>query len=407
MSDNEQENWLGPLADIRILDFSRVLAGPFTTQILGDMGAEILKVEAPGKGDDTRRFAPFAPGGESHYFMALNRNKKSLVIDLKSERGVDIIKTLVDKCDVVVENFRPGVMDQLGLGYDTLSAINPRLVMCSISGFGQYGPLRDTPSFDIVTQAYSGAMSVNGEADRPPVKLGLPFGDMAGGIFGAPAILAALHERGVTGRGRHIDISLMDGLMGTLGYLAQSYLVTGKSPQRVGSSHPSVAPYGAYPSSDGHIIVACLTDGFWHNFAGALGREDLLQDPRFSDYAARISHQLELDEIINAIMRTRTMQQWGDILTTHDVPHAPILEVSDALEHPHTVARGMVETVTHPSAGEMRLVGRPIKFSGAPQAPLQPPPMLAANTREVLRSLLDFDADELDQLTASGVIDRT
>jgi crotonobetainyl-CoA:carnitine CoA-transferase CaiB-like acyl-CoA transferase len=398
-------SWRGPLADIRVLDLTRVLAGPFATQILGDLGAEILKVEAPGKGDDIRAIAPFATGGESHYFLALNRNKKSLVIDLKTERGVGIVKSLAAKSDVVVENFRPGVMEKLGLGYAALSAVNPRLVMCSISGFGQTGPLKDTPSYDIVTQAYSGAMSVNGEADRSPVKLGIPLGDMAGGVFGAPAILAALHERGLSGHGRHIDISLMDGLMGMLGYLAQIYFLTGESPKRVGSGHPNIAPYGAYPASDGHVIVACLNEGFWRRFASALGREDLVDDPRFADRARRVANRLALDEIIGELMCTRSKSEWSTVLQAHDVPCAPILDVGDSLEHPQTLARAMVETVEHPTAGSVRLVGRPIKFSGAEQVALAPPPVLGADTREVLGDLLAMDSHELDRLAAAGVID--
>ena len=407
MSKTERaEGWPGPLEDVRILDFTRVLAGPFTTQILSDLGAEVLKIEAPGGGDDIRAIAPFAPGGESHYFLALNHNKRSLVIDLKSPRGIEIVKSLVKQCDVVVENFRPGVMDAFGLDFETLQAINPRLVMCSISGFGAYGPLRDTPSFDIVTQAYSGAMSVNGEPDGPPVKLGVPFGDMAGGVFGAPAILAALHECQRTGRGRHIDISLMDGLIGMLGYLSQAYFVTGQSPQRMGSAHASVAPYGAFAASDGYVIVACLTERFWRNFACALERKDLLDDERFADYESRIAHRPALDAIINAVMPEKTMAEWDDILNACDVPHAPILNVGDALEHPHTKARQMVETVEHASAGLMRMVGRPIKFAGAQQTPLNAPPVLGAHTRDVLSKLLGLDDSELDDLTRSGVIDR-
>ena len=235
--------WGGPLEGLRVLDLTRVLAGPYATQSLGDLGAEVIKVEPPN-GDDTRKFPPFA-GQESHYFLALNRNKKSLVIDLKQEAGKDLMCRLAAKSDILIENYRPGVMDKLGLGYEALCAINPRLIYCSISGFGQTGPLRDKPSFDIVTQAMSGALSINGEKGRPPVKLGLPIGDMVGGVYGPIAILAALHERSLTGRGRLIDISLHDGLIGMLGYLAQLSFVTGEdldlSDQCIRQSFPTVA----------------------------------------------------------------------------------------------------------------------------------------------------------------------
>ena len=298
----DDSGWAGPLADITVLDLTRVLAGPYGTMLLGDLGAQILKVEPPGKGDDIRMMAPFV-NGESHYFIALNRNKKSLVIDLKKPEGVQAIKDLARKADVLVENYRPGVMDSLGLDYATLAAINPRLIYCSISGFGAYGPMRDKPSFDIVTQALSGAMRVNGSPGGPPEKLGIPLGDMVGGVYGSVAILSALHERGATGRGRHIDISLLDGMMGMLGYLAQVYFVTGKSPAPVGTRHPNIAPYGAYPA-----------------------------------------------------------------------------------------------------AGAIRMVGRPIKFVGARQTPLAPPPCLGEHTRQVLADLAGYSDETLDALQRVGVI---
>lgn len=399
----DDSGWAGPLADITVLDLTRVLAGPYGTMLLGDLGAQILKVEPPGKGDDIRMMAPFV-NGESHYFIALNRNKKSLVIDLKKPEGVQAIKDLARKADVLVENYRPGVMDSLGLDYATLAAINPRLIYCSISGFGAYGPMRDKPSFDIVTQALSGAMSVNGSPGGPPEKLGIPLGDMVGGVYGSVAILSALHERGATGRGRHIDISLLDGMMGMLGYLAQVYFVTGKSPAPVGTRHPNIAPYGAYPAADGHLIVACLTEVFWLNFAKALGRPDLLEDPRFDTYRHRLDNREALEDEINAIMRRRTVAEWRKILDEYDVPHAPILSVGDALESAHARAREMVVTAEHPAAGAIRMVGRPIKFVGARQSPLAPPPCLGEHTRQVLADLAGYSDETLDVLQRVGVI---
>src|ERR1700732_3994707 len=279
--DKEQSTWAGPLDGIRVIDLTRVLAGPFCTQSLGDLGAEVLKIEPPGLGDETRHFPPFI-AGESHYFLGINRNKKSLVIDLQQPEGADILRGRVAPADILVENYRPGVMDRLGLGYDRLAAINPRLIYCAISGFGLTGPLRDRPSFDIVMQALSGALSVNGESDRPPTKLGIPLGDLVGGVTCPMGILAALYERSITGRGRLIDISLFDGLIGMLAYLPQLALFTGEDPKPQGSQHPNLVPYGVFPAKEGSIVIACLTNSFWANICRALGMDDWIEDSRFN-----------------------------------------------------------------------------------------------------------------------------
>lgn len=400
--DAVQPAWGGPLAGLRVLDLTRVLAGPYATQSLGDLGAEIWKVEPPG-GDETRRFPPFA-GGESHYYLALNRSKKSLVIDLKQDEGKALLRRLAAAADILVENYRPGVMDKLGLGYDALAELNPGLVYCSISGFGQTGPLRDKPSFDIVTQAMSGALSVNGEKGRPPVKLGLPLGDMVGGVYGPIAILAAIHERHATGRGRHIDISLHDGLIGMLGYLAQLAFVTGEDPQPVGSMHPTLVPYGAFPASDGQIVIAVLSEGFWPKLCSALERPDLAADPRFATLTDRRENRGALEPLLADITAQRTVAEWEERLLANDVPHAPILGVGAALSHPQAAAREMVVSADHPTAGEMRMTGRPVKFPGAEQAPLTAPPLLGQHTFEVLRGELGCDDDELRELSDKGVI---
>lgn len=405
MSDAQQAAWAGPLGNVKVVDLTRVLAGPFVTQILGDLGARIYKIEAPGHGDETRTFAPHV-GGESHYFLGLNRNKKSLQIDLQAPEGVDLVKRLVAKADVLVENFRPGVMQRLGLGYEALREINPRLIYCAVSGFGMDGPLRDKPSFDIVTQAMSGAMSLNGEPGRDPVKLGLPLGDMVGGIFGSIGVLSALNERHLTGQGRLIDISLHDGMLGMLGYLAQLYFVTGRDPKPVGTSHPNIAPYGAFPASDGLVIIACLVEGFWRKLCDCLDRSDLADDPRFATAAARLQNREALDRTIAEITRTRTVAEWVERLSSRDVPHAPILSVGEALSHPHSVARGMVQAVEHPTAGRLNLVGRPIKFPGMQQPGIEPAPTLGQHTRAVLREELGLGDEELGNLAAAGVIDR-
>ena len=401
----QQSGWAGPLQGIRVIDLTRVLAGPFCTQSLGDLGAEVLKIEPPDRGDETRHFPPFI-GGESHYFLGINRNKKSLVIDLQKPAGAGILHALVAKADILVENYRPGVMDRLGLGYDRLSGINPQLIYCAISGFGLTGPLRDKPSFDIVTQALSGALSINGERGHMPVKLGIPLGDMVGGVFGPMAILAALHERSQTGCGRLIDISLHDGLIGMLGYFAQLAFITGEDPPPVGSSHPNIVPYGSFPAADGSIIIAVLSESFWSKLCDALERPDLATDPRFATPTGRRDHRDEVDAEIAAVTRTRTVAEWEARLQEYDVPHAPVLGVTAALRHPHAVAREMVVEAEHAAIGPMRLAGRPIKFPGSPQRPSTAPPTMGQHTAEVLRELLGYGDAEIEGLRRDGIIDR-
>ena len=397
--------WPGPLGGIKVIDLTRVLAGPFMTQILGDLGAEILKIETPGYGDETRTFAPKVEG-ESHYFMALNRQKKSLVIDLQKPKGADILRKLIANADVLVENFRPGVMARLGFDNEAVKAINPRLINCSISGFGMTGPLKDKPSFDIVTQAMGGVMSVNGSAGALPVKLGIPMGDMVGGIFGSIGVLSALLERQTTGTGRLVDISLHDGMLGMLGYLSQIYFITGKDPKPVGTRHPNIVPYGDYPARDGQIIIACLMQSFWPKLCVALDCPQLNDDPRFNTVAARLINRLEVDHIISDITSQQTVDYWVECLTKHDVPHAPVLSIGSALEHPQSIARDMVVKAMHPLVGEIQMVGRPIKFPGSPQIALNPPPVLGQHTREILSRELNLSSNELDILTKEGVIDR-
>ena len=405
VEDQRAPTWRGPLEGVRVLDLTRVLAGPFATQNLGDLGAEILKIEPPEKGDETRQFAPFV-SGESHYFLALNRNKKSLVIDLKTPEGADLLKKLVAKSDILIENFRAGVMDKLGLGFKELSAINPRLIYCAISGFGMSGPLKDRPAFDIVTQALTGVLSVNGARDQPPVKLGLPLGDLVGGIFGPIAVLAALHERSVTGRGRLIDISLFDGLTGMLGYLAQLALITGEDPRPVGSSHPTIVPYGSFRASDGEIIIAALSDVFWQKLCEALGLTELSGRPQLESNSGRREHRDEINQAIAGVIAQRSVSHWEELFRKFDVPHAPVLGVTAALSQPHAMAREMVTSVEHATAGTIKIVGRPVKFPDAPQAPLTAPPTLGQHTTEVLKSLLALSDGEIERLRRAGVIDR-
>ena len=393
----------GPLAGIRVLDFTRVLAGPAASLALADLGAEVFKIEPPGTGDETRGFPPVR-GGESHYFLAINRGKKSIVVNLKAPEGLALVKDLAAKCDVVVENYRPGVMERLGLGYDVLAAINPRLIYCSISGYGQYGPLKDNPSFDIVLQAMSGALSVNGEMGAMPVKLGIPLGDLVGGINGPIAILAALHERGSTGRGRQIDISLMDGLQGMLGYLAQLAFFTGEDPKPTGSQHQSLVPYGTFPAADGSIVIACLTPGFWGHICRAIERPELAGDPRYDSIEKRRDARGEVNEFVSAFTRAHSVADLVAIFTRHEVPHAPILGITAALSQPQAVAREMVVEVEHAALGTIPIVNRAIRFTGESQDPPAAPPVLGQHTAEILREVLELPEERIAELRASGVV---
>ena len=393
MSTQQEDQRRGPLAGIKVLDFSRILSGPYASMVLADLGAEVVKVEPVGSGDETRNFPPFK-GPLSHYFIALNRSKKSITLDLKSPEGAKIARNLARKCDVVLENFRPGVMDRLGLGYETLKADNPGLVYCSITGFGRNSPHGDKPAFDIVAQALSGVMDVNREPGQPPNKLGIPLGDMAGSIFSLFGLLAALVERNTTGQGRHVEIAMLDSLIAMQGYLSQIYFVSGNSPQPVGTRHPSIVPYGAFPTRGGHVIVACLTERFWHNFARCLGREDLITDPRFAEYEKRLENRDALEPVICEIMEKDTTEYWLDRLTEFDVPNAPILSIAESLEQEHVAARGLIETVTHPDVGDMQLVRGPIRFDGEGPAPARAPALLGEHTRSVLSDWLGYDEEE-------------
>jgi crotonobetainyl-CoA:carnitine CoA-transferase CaiB-like acyl-CoA transferase len=403
MHEKAASNWAGPLQGIRVLDFTRVLAGPAAALALADLGAEVLKVEPPGTGDETRVFPPFRDE-VSHYFLSVNRGKKSIVVDLKTDAGVELVRDLAAQCDILIENYRPGVMDRLGLGYAALSAANPRLIYCAISGFGMTGPLRDRPSFDIVLQALSGALSVNGEAGRAPTKLGIPLGDLVGGINGPIGILAALYERSVTGRGRLLDVSLLDGMFGMLGYLAQLAFFTGEDPQPQGSEHPNLVPYGAFPAQDGSIIIACLTNSFWERICRALGMPDWILDPRLDTLQKRRDNRRLVNEMICEFTRRKTVAELVELFTEHNVPHAPILGIREALAQPQAVAREMVVETEHAVLGKIPIVNRSIQFPGERRLVPTAPPVLGQHTDEILRDILGLTAEKIAELRASKVV---
>jgi crotonobetainyl-CoA:carnitine CoA-transferase CaiB-like acyl-CoA transferase len=396
------------LSGVRIADVTRILAGPYATMLLGDLGADVVKVERPGGGDETRQIPPISEG-ESHYFTSINRNKRSIAVDLKDAKGREIVRRLAECSDVFVENFRPGVANRLGLDADSLLERNPRLIYCSISAFGQTGPWAERSSFDVAIQALSGAMSVNGEPGGPPVRLGLPLGDLAGGVFAVVAILAALVKREQTGRGEVIDVSLLDSMVTLLGYLAGRLFMTGEPPAPVGSAHHSIVPYGAYEASDGYIIIATLTESYWPKLCAALGLERLVADPALRTNEGRLAHKGGVEQAIAAVIAQRSVADWCDVLEKADVPHAPVLTIDRVVAHPQVQARELVYEVDHPRLGELKLAGRAPRFSSLeahPHNPL-PPPLLGQDTAPVLRDLLGYSDAEIRSLLAAGVIEAT
>jgi crotonobetainyl-CoA:carnitine CoA-transferase CaiB-like acyl-CoA transferase len=338
--------------------------------------------------------------------MAINRNKTSLAIDLKREEGRAVALALAEQADIVLENFRPGVMERLGLGFEILRERKPDTILCSITGFGQSGPMSDKPSFDLVTQALSGVMSINGEPDGPPTKLGIPLGDVGGGLWAAIAVLAALQHRNATGEGLHIDLSLLDSLVGLLGYLAEIYLVTGESPGRVGSSHHNIVPYGRYPVKDGHIVLALHVGNFWRNFCHAVGRPELIDDERFRTTADRHENRGLLEPLVIDILKKRTMGEWHEIFDAGDVPHGPVYSVGEALDQAVVRSRGLVKTTDHPRAGKVDVVGSPIQFEEMPfDLPMEAAPMLGEHSASVLRDVLGFSNADIEALSEKGVIE--
>jgi crotonobetainyl-CoA:carnitine CoA-transferase CaiB-like acyl-CoA transferase len=393
----------GALQDVVVLDLTRILSGPFATMTLADLGADVVKVEQVGTGDDTRAWGPPFQGDAAAYFLAVNRNKRSIAVDLKSPQGRAAVWKLAMKADVLVENFRPGTAAKLGFGFEELSQANPGLVYASISGYGQTGPESQRPGYDAIAQARSGIMSVTGEADGPPVRVGVSSADIAAGMWATIGILAALHEKQRTGRGQWVDISLLDGSVAWLTYVSSGYFASGKIPRRYGSAHPTIVPYQAFASSDGYVMVAVGNDGLWRRFTKAVGREDLAADERFAVNSGRVQHREVLVPLIESIMATRTTAEWVAALDAHGVPVGPIQSVDEALADPQVLARGMVSQVEHPTAGTVKTVSCPIRLTRTPVSVRTPPPLLGQHTDEVLGEL-GFDVDAITSLHATGVV---
>ncbi len=400
-----------PLQDIRVLDLTRALAGPYCTMMLGDLGAEVIKIERPGRGDDSRGWGPPFVGepygpypGESAYFLATNRNKRSVTVNLKSAAGQEIVRRLAALSDVLVENFRTGVLDRLGLGYDDLHALNPRLVYCSISGYGRTGPYADRPGYDFIIQAEGGLMGITGPEDGPPYRVGVPIVDITTGMFAATGILAALHGRALTGTGQLVDVSLLDTQVALLANVASNYLVGGVEPRRLGNAHPNIAPYEAFPARDRWFALAAANDRQWAALCRAIGRPALTNDPRFATNSDRLAHRAEMRAELEAVFATRDADDWLRLLREAGLPCGPINTVPDVFVHPQAEARALAVEAEHPTAGPVRSTGFPYKLSQTPPEVRLPPPLLGQHTEEVLTGLLGYSAEEIAAYREAGVV---
>ncbi len=392
-----------PLAGIRVIDLTRVLAGPFCSMSLGDMGAEIIKIEEPGKGDDTRGWPPFA-GGEATYFMSVNRNKKSLTLNMKAPEGQAILRALIAKADVVLENFRPGTMERLGFGYDVLRKTNPRLIYCSISGFGESGPESSRPGYDLIVQGESGVMDLTGFADGPPVKVGNSIGDLVAGMAAAQGVTLALLSRSKSGKGQKVEIGMLDVMASLLTYQAGLYWNAGGRPTRRGNQHPSIVPYEVFQAQDAYMTLGVANNSLWERMCRAIGREDLAKDPRFDSEANRVANRDVLGPLLNSIFSTRPAAHWLKRLDDAGVPAGRIKTVAEVCESEHLRARGMFVNVKHPKAGAVTAMGVPIRLRSTPGAAQGPAPLLGQHTDEILTGLLRIPKPKVEKLRAAGVV---
>jgi len=392
-----------PLGDLRILELGQIIAGTYGGQLLSDMGAEVIKVETPE--GDLGRIPSIAPyRGVSGLFLTLNRNKRSMVINLKKEAGRDIFYDLVRISDVVVDNFRPGVLERLGADYPTLSGINPRIIQCSITGFGAAGEYKDYPALDIIIQAISGHMAITGEPGRPPVRVGIPLADMSGGIYSCKGILAALFDRERTGKGRRIELSMFDCMLSLLGYMGTMWLTNGELPEPPGSAHDYTVPWQAFAAKDGYVVVATRQENFWRKLCEVLERPSLADDPRFASNARRVKNRAELLPDLEAIFLTRAVDEWLERLRAAEVPAAPVNNLDRAFAEPPVAEREMIVEYNHPQVGKVRLPGNPIKMSDMGDTPSKPAPQLGQHTDAVLDRLLGFSGAHIATLRKFGAI---
>ena len=392
-----------PLDDLFVVDLTRILSGPICTMLMADMGAEVIKVEPPPFGDDSRQWGPPFIGGISTYFLSVNRNKKSLGLNLKSKDGRAILHKLIERADVLLENFRPGVLDKLGFGYEAVTKLNPRTIYCSVSGFGHTGPYRDRPGYDVIAQGESGMMDLTGYPEGPPAKLGASLADIVAGLYAFNGICLALLARQKTGTGQHVDVSLLDGMVSTLAYHALIYLSTGRSPTRAGTRHPSIVPYECFQTKDGFVNIAVTNQKQWENFCEALGFPEIAHDDRFETMKARLSNygilRPMIERVVSMMSRTEVIKAMSEV----GIPAGPINTVGEILEDPHIHARQMIAELTHPQYGPLRVLGIPVKLSDTPGIVENAPPMFGEHNREVLQKL-GFTEKELAELENAGVL---
>ncbi len=393
-----------PLAGFRVLDLSRVVSGPFCSMLLADLGAEVIKIEEPLHGDDSRAFGPPFVGGQSAYFLSVNRNKRSCAINLKAPEGVQLVRSLAERSDVLLENFRPGTLARLGLDPQALRRANPSLVTCSISGFGHTGPDSQRPGYDLIIQGESGVMDITGDADGLPTKIGTSMADLVTGQFASQAITAALLERTRTGHGRHVEISMLDCMASLLTFNAGIYFTTGESPRRRGNSHATIAPYETFRASDGWLNIGVANDKFWRLFCGVIERPDLAADARYAKAEDRVRLRAELVPVVAEILARRSRGHWIERLRAAGVPYGDIRSVGEVCEAEQLTSRGMVIEMAHPTAGVVKNIGSPFRFDDRHDDRHKAPPLLGGDTRAVLTGLLAMLPEQLDGLSARGVI---
>ena len=393
----------GPLDGIKVLDLTRVLAGPYATMLLGDLGAEVIKIEQPGTGDESRNFGPFK-NGFSLYFMSVNRGKRSVTLNLKTERGQAIFKQLLEQTDILVENFRPGTMQKLGLDYDTLKVEQPSLIYAACSGFGQTGPYAQQGAYDMIIQGMGGIISITGEPDGPPVRVGTSISDITAALFTTIGVLSALHHRNRTGNGQFVDVAMLDSLVAVLENAVVRYFATGEAPKPLGARHPAITPFEAFASADGHVIIALGNDTLWAKFCEHVGRRELISDERFRTNADRTENHDELFPILSEVMSQRPTDDWINALGAIGVPCGPINAMDKVVSHPQVQAREMITRIAHDITGEVAVPGVPIKLSETPGNVDAPAPSLGEHTTEVLTGLLKMRSDEVEQLRRDGVI---
>ena len=397
---------IGPLTGLRVLDLTRVLAGPTCTQMLGDLGAEVIKIERPEAGDDTRGFAPpFVPNTkESAYFVGVNRNKKSVTLDIAKPEGQAIIHKLLEHCDILVENFKVGALAKYGLGYEQLAKTHPRLIYCSITGFGQTGPYAPRPGYDALIQAMGGVMSLTGEPNGSPQKVGVPVADLFAGLYGCIGILAAANHRNSTGQGQQIDIGMLDTHVAWLANQGMNYLATGENPARLGNQHPNIAPYQEFPTKDGYLILAVGNDPTFERFCKAFGQEALLADPRFATNPIRVQNRQLVTDTLTPVMKSKTTAEWIDALEALKIGCGPINTLEQVFADPHVQAREMVVEMAHGSGETVKVIANPVKLSATPPSYRSAPPVLGEHTNAVLSDVLKMSAAEIAALKDKGIL---